>query len=51
MGGQDFFELYDTYKGASRTIARDILSTLGTLRGFEHLSSPMEVGQTWLSRR
>lgn len=31
-------QLYDTYKGASRTIARDILSTLGTLRGFEHLS-------------
>ncbi|MFO0594242.1 MAG: DUF1501 domain-containing protein [Myxococcaceae bacterium] len=30
--------LYDTYKGASRTIARDIMGTLANVRGFEKLS-------------
>jgi len=30
--------LYDTYKGASRTVARDILNILGTVRGYEHLA-------------
>ena len=31
-------QLYDTYKGASRTISRDILSTLSTKQGFQYLS-------------
>jgi Protein of unknown function (DUF1501) len=31
-------QLYDTYKGASRTVARDILSILGNVRGYEHLA-------------
>jgi len=31
--------LYDTYRGASKTIARDILTTLGTVRGFERLAA------------
>ncbi len=32
-------QLYDTYKGASRTVARDVLSTLSTVRGFEKLAA------------
>jgi hypothetical protein len=31
--------LYDTYKGASRTVARDILSILSGVRGYEHLAT------------
>ena len=31
--------LYDTYRGASKTIARDILGTLGSVRGFERLAA------------
>lgn len=30
--------LYDTYKGASKTIARDVLSTLSQVKGYEKLS-------------
>lgn len=30
--------LYDTYRGASRTVARDVLSTLSKVKGFEYLS-------------
>lgn len=32
-------KLYDTYKGASRTIARDVLTTLSRVRGYEHLAA------------
>ncbi len=32
-------QLYDTYKGASRTISRDILATLGSVQGFQYLSA------------
>lgn len=42
-------QLYDTYRGASRTIARDILNTLGTVQGFQHLSvaEPMKYPANW----
>jgi hypothetical protein len=30
--------LYDTYKGASQTVARDVLATLSTVKGFEKIA-------------
>lgn len=32
-------QLYDTYKGASRTVARDILSILSGVRGYQYLAT------------
>lgn len=40
-------QLYETYQGASRTIARDILSTLSTVRGFERLSMDARYPTNW----
>lgn len=40
-------QLYDAYRGHSRTIARDVLNILGAQRGFEHLTDvPLYANQT-----
>lgn len=40
-------QLYDTYKGASKTIARDILSVLGKTKGFENIISNPKYPKEW----
>lgn len=40
-------QLYDTYKGASRTIARDILSILEKTRGMERLALDPAYPNSW----
>jgi hypothetical protein len=43
-------QLHDTYKGASRTIARDILGTLSTVQGFQYLAAANPAyPSTWTS--
>lgn len=39
--------LYDTYKDTSRTIARDVLTTLSQKRGYEFLSQNMRYPANW----
>lgn len=40
-------QLYDTYKGASRTIRRDILSVLGTTPQWEYLKNDADYPVDW----
>ncbi len=47
-GSDALFErLYDTYKNASRTVARDVVSILGNVKGFEHLQADPAYPINW----
>jgi uncharacterized protein (DUF1501 family) len=40
-------QLYDTYKFASRTVARDVLTTLEKIKGWEHLQANASYAPNW----
>ncbi len=42
-------QLYETYKGTSRTLARDVVAVLGQVKGFEHLKANAEYPINWSS--
>jgi hypothetical protein len=42
-------QLYETYKGTSKTLARDVVAVLGQVKGFEHLKTNPEYPINWSS--
>lgn len=42
-------QLYETYKGTSRTLARDVVSVINAVKGFEHLKANPAYPTNWTS--